>query len=312
MKVAFMFPGQGSQYVGMGKELYEKYEIVREYYNRADRKLGINLTKIMFEGPEEELMLTFNAQPAILTMSIAVYKLIVSLFKIEPSICMGHSVGEYSALTAASAISFEDAVYAVRKRGEAMQTAVKHGEGTMAAVIGLDETAVKDILVRAQAETGGIVEAANYNSPEQIVISGHTNAINYAMELLRSRGAKFVKKLNVSAPFHSSLMQPTVPPMKEVFNDIKFSHMKYPVICNVDAELYASENVIAFMLLKQLVNPVKWVDSILLAIKEGTDTFIEIGPGKVLTGLAKRINRSVRLFNTNDPASLEQLKVLIQ
>jgi len=312
MKVAFMFPGQGSQYVGMGKELYEKYEIVREYYNRADQKLGINLTKIMFEGPEEELILTYNAQPAILTMSIAIYKLIVSLFKIEPSICMGHSVGEYSALAAASAIRFEDAVYAVRKRGEAMQTAVKHGEGAMAAVIGLDETAVKDILARAQAETGGIAEVANYNSPSQIVISGHTNAINYAIDLLRSRGAKLIKKLNVSAPFHSSLMQPTVPLMKEVFNAMVFSRIKYPVIFNVDAEFCSSEDAIASRLLKQLVSPVKWVDSILLAIKEGADTFIEIGPGKVLTGLAKRINRSVRLFNANDPASLEQLKVLIQ
>ncbi len=311
MKIAFIFPGQGSQFVGMGKELYDKYEIVREYYDRADKKLGIELKRLMFEGPKEELTLTYNAQPAILTMSVAVCKLIQSKIGIEPIMCMGHSVGEYSALTAASAIEFEDAVYAVRRRGEAMQAAVKPGQGTMAAVIGIDESKIKEILTHVQADTGAIAEVANYNSNDQIVISGHTIAVDYAIDLLRSQGARFVKKLDVSAPFHSSLMEPAVSEMKQVLNGIKFGSMVYPVIFNVDATVHPSDDVIN-MLLKQLVSPVKWVDTMVYAIQHGVDTFIEIGPGKVLTGLAKRINNSLRLFNVNDPATLEQLNVLIQ
>ena len=311
MKIAFLFPGQGSQFVGMGKELYDRYEIVREYYDRADRKLGTGLKKLMFEGPKEELTLTYNAQPAILTMSVALYKLMQSTLRIEPEMCMGHSVGEYSALTAVSALSFEDAVYAVRKRGEAMQAAVKPGQGTMAAVVGIDESKIKEILTHVQADTGAIVEVANYNSRDQIVISGHTIAVDYAMDLLRSHGARLVKKLDVSAPFHSSLMEPAVVEMQKVLNDIKLNSMDYPVVFNVDATVHPPHDI-AGMLLKQLVSPVRWVDTIIYAIQNGVDTFVEIGPGKVLTGLVKRINSSVRLFNVNDPATLEQLHVLIQ
>ncbi len=311
MKIAFIFPGQGSQFVGMGKELYDRYEIVRQYYDRADRKLGTGLKKLMFEGPKEELTLTYNAQPAILTMSVALYKLMQSTLRIEPEMCMGHSVGEYSALTAVSALSFEDAVNAVRKRGEAMQAAVKPGQGTMAAVVGIDESKIKEILTHVQAETGAIVEVANYNSRDQIVISGHTIAVDYAMDLLRSHGARLVKKLDVSAPFHSSLMEPAVVEMQKVLNDIKLNSMDYPVVFNVDATVHPPHDI-AGMLLKQLVSPVRWVDTIIYAIQNGVDTFVEIGPGKVLTGLVKRINSSVRLFNVNDPATLEQLHVLIQ
>ncbi len=311
MKIAFIFPGQGSQFVGMGKELYDRYEIVREYYDRADRKLGTGLKKLMFEGPKEEITLTYNAQPAILTMSVALYKLMQSTLRIEPEMCMGHSVGEYSALTAVSALSFEDAVYAVRKRGEAMQAAVKPGQGTMAAVVGIDESKIKEILTHVQADTGAIVEVANYNSRDQIVISGHTIAVDYAMDLLRSHGARLVKKLDVSAPFHSSLMEPAVVEMQKVLNDIKLNSMDYPVVFNVDATVHPPHDI-AGMLLKQLVSPVRWVDTIIYAIQNGVDTFVEIGPGKVLTGLVKRINSSVRLFNVNDPATLEQLHVLIQ
>ncbi len=311
MKIAFIFPGQGSQFVGMGKELYDRYEIVRQYYDRADRKLGTGLKKLMFEGPKEELTLTYNAQPAILTMSVALYKLMQSTLRIEPEMCMGHSVGEYSALTAVSALSFEDAVNAVRKRGEAMQAAVKPGQGTMAAVVGIDESKIKEILTHVQAETGAIVEVANYNSRDQIVISGHTIAVDYAMDLLRSHGARLVKKLDVSAPFHSSLMEPAVVEMQKVLNDIKLNSMDYPVVFNVDATVHPPHDI-AGMLLKQLVSPVRWVDTIIYAIQNGVDTFVEIGPGKVLTGLVKRINSSVRLFNVNDPTTLEQLHVLIQ
>ncbi len=311
MKIAFIFPGQGSQFVGMGKELYDRYEIVRQYYDRADRKLGTGLKKLMFEGPKEELTLTYNAQPAILTMSVALYKLMQSTLRIEPEMCMGHSVGEYSALTAVSALSFEDAVNAVRKRGEAMQAAVKPGQGTMAAVVGIDESKIKEILTHVQADTGAIVEVANYNSRDQIVISGHTIAVDYAMDLLRSHGARLVKKLDVSAPFHSSLMEPAVVEMQKVLNDIKLNNMDYPVVFNVDATVHPPHDI-AGMLLKQLVSPVRWVDTIIYAIQNGVDTFVEIGPGKVLTGLVKRINSSVRLFNVNDPATLEQLHVLIQ
>ena len=311
MKIAFIFPGQGSQFVGMGKELYDRYEIVRQYYDRADRKLGTGLKKLMFEGPKEELTLTYNAQPAILTMSVALYKLMQSTLRIEPEMCMGHSVGEYSALTAVSALSFEEAVNAVRKRVEAMQAAVKPGQGTMAAVVGIDEPKIKEILTHVQADTGAIVEVANYNSKDQIVISGHTIAVDYAMDLLRSHGARLVKKLDVSAPFHSSLMEPAVVEMQKVLQDIKLNGMDYPVVFNVDATVHPPHDI-ADLLLKQLVSPVRWVDSIIYAIQNGVDTFVEIGPGKVLTGLVKRINNSVRLFNVNDPATLEQLHVLIQ
>lgn len=311
MKVAFIFPGQGSQSVGMGKELYDRYGIVREYYDRADAKLGTALTRLMFEGPREELTLTYNAQPAILTMSVAVYHLVRSTINVEPVMCMGHSVGEYSALTAASALSFEDAVYAVRKRGEAMQSAVLPGQGTMAAVVGLDETRIKDVLAHVRADSGATVEVANYNSSDQIVISGHMVAVDYAVDLLRAQGARLVKKLDVSAPFHSSLMEPAVAAMRQVLGGITLHSMNYPVVFNVDAAVHAADEIPG-LLLKQLVSPVRWVDSIMYAIQNGVDTFIEIGPGKVLTGLVKRINGSVRLFNVNDPASLEQLHVLIQ
>jgi [acyl-carrier-protein] S-malonyltransferase len=224
---------------------------------------------------------------------------------------MGHSVGEYSALTAASAMDFEDAVYAVRKRGEAMQAAVKPGAGTMAAVVGVEESKIKEILKQAEIKTGAIVEIANYNSNEQIVISGHTVAIDYAMALLKAQGAKLVKKLDVSAPFHSSLMEPAVIEMNKVLNQIQFHDIRYPVVFNVDAKVHPS-NEIKEMLLKQLTSPVRWVDTITYAIQNGVDTFVEIGPGKVLTGLVKRINNSVRLFNVNDSGSIEQLSSILQ
>ncbi len=312
MKIAFMFPGQGSQFVGMGRELYGKYEIVREYYDRASKRLDTDLTRIMFDGSREELTLTYNAQPAILTMSAAVARLVSSTYGIEPDLCMGHSVGEYSALTAASVMAFEDAVYAVRKRGEAMQAAVRPGEGTMAAVIGMDEPLLQDLLLQAGAETGRTVEIANYNSPGQIVISGHTIAVDRAMDLLRAKGARLVKKLEVSAPFHSSLMQPAVPVMEEVLHGMAFGKTRYPVVFNVDAAVHRDESEIPGLLLRQLVSPVRWTDTITFALQQGVDTFIELGPGRVLTGLVKRIRGSARLFNVESPSTLEQLSVLVQ
>ncbi|MCL4477854.1 MAG: ACP S-malonyltransferase [Deltaproteobacteria bacterium] len=312
MKIAFIFPGQGSQYVGMGKSLYDHFDIIKDYYDKADKTLGYSLKNLMFEGPKEELTLTYNAQPAILTMSIAVLELVKSKIAIEPLVCMGHSVGEYSALVAAGAISFEEAVYAVRKRGEAMQAAVKPGEGTMAAIIGADELAIKQSLTQAQASVGGIAEIANYNSPEQIVIAGNVITVEKAMSLLHAKGAKLVKKLEVSAPFHSSLMSPAVPVMEKVLQDISFKNTKCPVIFNVDAQPHSLAEDMYPLLLKQIASSVRWTDTILYAIKHGVDTFIEMGPGNVLTMLVKRINQSVKFINVNDETTLERLYAAVQ
>lgn len=300
-KVAFLFPGQGSQTVGMGKSLAEANETVKSFFQKADEKLGYNLSTLIFEGPQEELTLTTNAQPALLTTSIAV----LEYFKqsgITPDYVAGHSLGEYTALVAAGVFSFEDGVYAVRKRGEFMEKAVPNREGTMAAVLGLDRDTLKTVTDEITAE-GNPVQLANLNCPGQIVISGSRKGVELASVKAKEAGAKRALPLEVSGPFHSVLMQPAAEKLNEVLNSMDLSNASIPVIANVSATEMTEANDIKEKLIQQLYSPVLWEDSVEKMIELGVDTFIEIGPGKVLSGLVKKINKSVKTYSVSDEAT---------
>jgi [acyl-carrier-protein] S-malonyltransferase len=302
-KIAFIFPGQGSQTVGMGKELAERYEQARNIFQQADEKLGISLSSIIFEGPQDTLTLTVNAQPALLTTSIA----ILEIFKegnITPHYTAGHSLGEYTALVAAGALSFEDAVFAVRKRGEFMEQAVPAGKGTMAAVLGMEASQLKSIVEQVSSE-GTPVQLANLNCPGQIVISGTKEGVERASEQAKTAGAKRVIPLEVSGPFHSSLMKPAAEQLAEVLNRIEIKDANVPVIANVTARPMINRDEIKQKLIEQLYSPVLWQDSVEYMIEQGVDTFVEIGPGKVLSGLVKKVNRNVQTIAINDQSSLE-------
>jgi [acyl-carrier-protein] S-malonyltransferase len=302
-KIAFIFPGQGSQTVGMGKELAERYEQARNIFQQADEKLGFSLSSIIFEGPQDTLTLTVNAQPALLTTSIA----ILEIFKegnITPHYTAGHSLGEYTALVAAGALSFEDAVFAVRKRGEFMEQAVPAGKGTMAAVLGMEASQLKSIVEQVSSE-GTPVQLANLNCPGQIVISGTKEGVERASEQAKTAGAKRVIPLEVSGPFHSSLMKPAAEQLAEVLNRIEIKDANVPVIANVTARPMINRDEIKQKLIEQLYSPVLWQDSVEYMIEQGVDTFVEIGPGKVLSGLVKKVNRNVQTIAINDQSSLE-------
>ncbi|MFK2824963.1 ACP S-malonyltransferase [Bacillus sp. B190/17] len=303
-KIAFVFPGQGSQAVGMGKSLAEDYEEIGGLFAAADRKLGFSLSELMFNGPEEKLTLTMNAQPAILAASIAALK-IFEKEGITPDFVAGHSLGEYTALTAAKALTFEDAVYVVHKRGQFMEQAVPAGEGTMAAVLGMDRELLQEIAETVTA-SGEAVGLANLNCPGQIVISGTRNGVAQAGELAKEKGAKRVLPLNVSGPFHSSLMKPATEQLEKVLDEVEVKDCEPPLIANVDAQAVVQAADIRKKLLQQLYSPVLWEDSVEALIEAGVDTFIEIGPGKVLSGLIKKINRQVTTYAVQDAASIQE------
>ncbi|WP_369596240.1 ACP S-malonyltransferase [Bacillus subtilis] len=302
-KIAFLFPGQGSQFIGMGKELYEQVPAAKRLFDEADETLETKLSSLIFEGDAEELTLTYNAQPALLTTSIAV----LEKFKesgITPDFTAGHSLGEYSALVAAGALSFKDAVYTVRKRGEFMNEAVPAGEGAMAAILGMDAEALKQVTDKV-TEEGNLVQLANLNYPGQIVISGTAKGVELASELAKENGAKRAIPLEVSGPFHSELMKPAAEKLKEVLDACDIKDADVPVISNVSADVMTEKADIKEKLIEQLYSPVRFEESINKLIAEGVTTFIEIGPGKVLSGLVKKVNRRLKTIAVSDPETIE-------
>ncbi len=302
---AFIFPGQGSQHAGMGKDLAENFPVAKEVFEEANDALGFDLAALCFEGPDEDLKLTTNTQPAILTTSIAALRVVEQETGYRPAFAAGHSLGEYSALVCSGAMRFADAVRIVRQRGAFMQEAVPVGVGAMAAVIGLDADVLAGVC--SEAAQGEVVSAANFNSPGQVVIAGHATAVERAIELAKEKGAKRALPLPVSAPFHCSLMVPAGERLAEVFSDIEISKMNIPVVSNVEALPNSDHGRIKELLVSQVSAPVRWDESVVNMVAEGVEQFIEIGPGKVLAGLVKRIDRSVNAANVEDCNSLGKL-----
>jgi [acyl-carrier-protein] S-malonyltransferase len=301
--IAFMFPGQGSQSVGMGRELAAMYPVAQETFEEADAALGYKLSQLCFEGPEDQLKLTEITQPAILTVSVAAWRVLQSK-GITPSYVVGHSLGEYSANVAAGTLSFADAVKTVRNRGKYMQEAVPVGVGAMAAILVLPAEQVEQIC--AEAAQGEVCQAANLNSPDQTVISGNKAAVERAIELAKKRGAKRAILLPVSAPFHCALMQPAQDRLAEDLHTLTFHNPEVPVICNVDAALVTTGDQSRDALIRQVTGAVQWVKSMRALIALGVENYVEVGPGKVLCGLMKQIDRSRSCVNVQDEESLQK------
>jgi [acyl-carrier-protein] S-malonyltransferase len=302
MKTAFLFPGQGSQHVGMGKSLFDTTPTAAKIFEQADTALGFSLSKLCFEGPDADLRLTANTQPAILAVSVAALRAFEARGA-RADFVAGHSLGEYSALVATGSVAFDDAIKTVRRRGEFMQDAVPPGEGAMAALIGISIESVQALC--EEVSSLGVCAPANINSPNQTVVAGNTLAVERAVELARTRGAKRAVMLAVSAPFHCELMKPAAERLAPVLNKIEFGDLNMPLVTNVDAMLTTSGSEARDALLRQVSSPVRWRESVQLLIEQGVGRFVEIGPGKVLSGLVRQISRDCLLLNVEDAQSLD-------
>jgi len=303
-RFAFVFPGQGSQTVGMISEMIQNHQLIKDIFNQASTILDFDLTELVTSGPAELLNRTDNTQPALLTTSVALYKLWQQQSEIQPDFMAGHSLGEYSALVCAGALNFSDALKLVKQRGEFMMQAVPEGTGAMAAILGLDNHLVEQACCEAAGEQ--VVSAVNYNSPGQLVIAGNIEAVERAMVLCKEAGAKRALPLPVSVPSHCALMIPAAEKLSEVLATINIAQPVIPVINNVDVAIETTENKIADALVRQLYHPVRWTESVEFMAKNDISTLIECGPGKVLTGLSKRIDRSILALVTTDQANFNK------